>query len=109
MVMKTAFCLITYLFRSSFYRTIVLWCCVSSSVPIKISPCAIWNTTGVTIAGTGVPGNSARQLSFPQNIFIRDKTKRLYVSDTFNNRIKTFPLDRSTTTGTTLFSQLSHG
>ncbi|CAF3576138.1 unnamed protein product [Rotaria socialis] len=62
------------------------------------TPCAIWNTTGVTIAGTGVPGNSARQLSFPQNIFIRDKTKRLYVSDTFNNRIKIFPLDRSTTT-----------
>ncbi|CAF4644533.1 unnamed protein product [Rotaria sp. Silwood1] len=75
----------------------------------SISPCAIWNTTGLTIAGSGVSGSSPRQLSYPQGIFIHDKKKLLYVSDSFNNRIQTFPLDQSTTTGTTLLLQLSHG
>ncbi|CAF3435248.1 unnamed protein product [Rotaria sp. Silwood1] len=65
----------------------------------SISPCAIWNTTGLTIAGSGVSGSSPRQLSYPQGIFIHDKKKLLYVSDSFNNRIQTFPLDQSTTTG----------
>ncbi|CAM4792573.1 unnamed protein product [Rotaria magnacalcarata] len=52
----------------------------------------------LAINGTSVSGTSARQLTFPQGIFAHDKTKRLYVSDMFNNRIQIFPLDRSTTT-----------
>ncbi|CAF0749152.1 unnamed protein product [Rotaria sordida] len=88
---------------------IVILYCIPSLISISISPCAIWNTTGITIAGTGISGASPQQLSYPQGIFIHDRKKRLYVSDTFNNRIQLFPLDQSTTTGITLLSRLSHG
>jgi DNA-binding beta-propeller fold protein YncE len=87
----------------------VILCCTSSLLSISISPCAKWNETGITIAGTGVSGSDLRQLSYPQGIFIHDKTKYLYVSDSYNNRIQLFQLDQSTTIGVTLLSQLSQG
>ncbi|UJR22994.1 hypothetical protein I4U23_026021 [Adineta vaga] len=84
-------------------------CCVSCVFSITISPCAKWNTNGITVAGNGVSGNTPRQLSYPQGIFVHDKTKLLYVSDSYNGRIQVFPLDRSTTTGTTLLPHLNQG
>ncbi|CAM4811390.1 unnamed protein product [Rotaria magnacalcarata] len=109
--MKNAFCLIAYLFRSSSYRTSLYY-------PFCfIYPLSMMHTLMTTlyfgvvclhqyqlklaINGTSVSGTSARQLTFPQGIFAHDKTKRLYVSDMFNNRIQIFPLDRSTTTDCT--------
>jgi sugar lactone lactonase YvrE len=53
-----------------------------------------------------ISGNSSRQFSYPQGIFIHHKTKLFYVSDSFNNRVKIFPLYQSKTTGTTLISQI---
>ncbi|CAF1154893.1 unnamed protein product [Adineta steineri] len=88
---------------------LLIFYCISSVISIRISPCAKWNTTAITIAGNGIEGDTPTQLSYPQGIFIHDKTKRLFVSDSFNNRIQTFPLDRSTTTGTTIISRISHG
>ena len=87
----------------------MILCCASSLLTISISPCAKWNKNGVIVAGNGVSGSSPTQLSYPQGIFIHDKTKLLYVSDTFNNRIQIFPLDRSTTTGTTILSRIQQG
>jgi len=81
-------------------------CCTSSLLSITISPCAKWNATGITVAGTGIQGNDVNQLNYPQGIFIHEKLKRLYVCDTMNNRIQVFPLDRSTMTGLTIVSQL---
>lgn len=82
-------------------------CCISSLTSIRISPCAIWNTTGITIAGTGISGSGPEDLNFPQGIFVHDKTQLLYVSDSFNNRIQVFPLNQTTKIGTTLLSRLS--
>ena len=84
----------------------IILCCVSSLLSISISPCAKWNTTGKTIAGTGVSGNRPTQLSYPQGIFIHDKSQFLYVSDSYNNRIQVFPLDQSKKEGFTLLSNL---
>ncbi|CAF1610713.1 unnamed protein product [Adineta ricciae] len=84
----------------------LLLSCVPYGSSILISPCAVWNTSGITVAGTGREGSSARQLSYPQGIFVHDKSKLLYVSDSFNGRIQVFPLDRSTTNGVTLISKL---
>jgi DNA-binding beta-propeller fold protein YncE len=56
------------------------------------------------VAGNGRLGNGPHELNYPQGIFIHDKTKRLYVADTMNDRIQVFPLDRSTITGLTVVS-----
>ncbi|CAF0800140.1 unnamed protein product [Rotaria sp. Silwood1] len=85
---------------------LVFLCFTPCLLSISISPCAKWNTTGLTIAGNGVQGIGANQLNYPQGIFIHDKIKRLYVSDTMNNRIQVFPLDRSTQTGLTVVSSV---
>jgi DNA-binding beta-propeller fold protein YncE len=44
---------------------------------------------GITIVGTGQPGNATNQLSFPSDVVL-DSEMNLYVSDTFNNRIQKF-------------------
>ncbi|CAF1025405.1 unnamed protein product [Rotaria sordida] len=85
---------------------LVFLCSTSCLLSINISPCAKWNTAGITIAGNGSLGIGANQLNYPQGIFIHDKIKRLYVSDTMNHRIQVFPLDQSTRTGLTVVSEL---
>jgi len=63
---------------------------------VKISPCAQWNKTGITVAGTkDQPGNSSNQLNRPRGIFIRKSANTLYVADTKNNRIQMFSLNQS--------------
>jgi DNA-binding beta-propeller fold protein YncE len=83
--------------------------CIPSLLSISISPCAKWNTAGITVAGNGIEGSTSNQLSYPQGIFVHDQTKRLYVSDSFNNRIQVLPLDQSTMRGITLVSTLQQG
>ena len=46
-----------------------------------------WNMTGVTVAGTGVAGGAANQLSQPWNLFV-DINKNLYIADAANHRIQ---------------------
>ena len=45
-----------------------------------------WNTTGVTVAGTGASGSGATQLSSPWNIFV-DSNDNLFIADSGNQRI----------------------
>jgi sugar lactone lactonase YvrE len=72
---------------------------------VKISPCAQWNKTGITVAGTNdQPGNSSNQLNGPRGIFIRKSANTLYVADTKNNRIQMFSLNQSSMMGITVAS-----
>jgi len=72
---------------------------------MKVSPCAQWNKTGITIAGTsGQPGNSSNQLNGARGIFIRKSTNTLYVADRNNNRIQMFALNQLLMMGTTVAS-----
>ena len=45
-----------------------------SVISVKVSPCAKWNQTGVTIAGTNGVGNSSNQLNGSEDIFIHKPT-----------------------------------
>jgi sugar lactone lactonase YvrE len=72
---------------------------------VKVSPCAQWNKTGITVAGTSKqPGNSSNQLNEPRGIFIRKPANTLYVADTNNNRIQMFALNHSSMMGITVAS-----
>ncbi|CAF4562262.1 unnamed protein product [Rotaria sp. Silwood2] len=68
-----------------------------------ISPCAKWNTSGVTVVGKGVGSISDSfhdQLYLPRSIFFHKKSNTLYVSDA--GRVQTFPLNGSSAAGSTL-------
>jgi hypothetical protein len=53
-----------------------------------------WNATGITVAGTGVAGGGANQLSQPWNLFV-DGNKNLYIADAANHRIQFWPAGAS--------------
>ncbi|CAF0971364.1 unnamed protein product [Adineta steineri] len=88
------------------YIFIVLYC-TSSLLSITLSPCAKWNITATTLAGGGLPGHNASQLNYPDGIFIHEKLKRLYISDSLNNRVQVFPLDQSTVIGLTVIPHVN--
>jgi DNA-binding beta-propeller fold protein YncE len=72
---------------------------------MKISPCARWNKTGITVAGiSDRPGNSNNQLNGARGIFIRKSANTLYVADTNNNRIQMFTLNQPSMMGITVAS-----
>jgi sugar lactone lactonase YvrE len=72
---------------------------------MKVSPCARWNKTGITVAGTSDrPGNSSNQLNGARGIFIRKSANTLYVADRNNNRIQMFALNQLLMMGTTVAS-----
>ncbi|CAF1268701.1 unnamed protein product [Rotaria sordida] len=71
-----------------------------------ISPCARWNTTGVTVAG-GVKGNLSDQLDGPEGIFVYKPLNRLYVADFNNQRIQVFLLNQSSRTAVTVASNVT--
>ena len=50
--------------------------------------------TGVTVAGTGLAGGGANQLSQPWNLFV-DGNKNLYIADAANHRIQFWPAGAS--------------
>jgi sugar lactone lactonase YvrE len=70
----------------------------------KISPCAKWNTTGVTVAGTSQAGNSSFQISGAKGIFIHRERNALYVADFGNNRVQMFSPIGSSMMGVTVAS-----
>ncbi|UJR29431.1 hypothetical protein I4U23_010643 [Adineta vaga] len=85
--------LFIYIFYIQYY-----WLVVSS---IQISPCAKWNQTGKTVAGTGIDGSSSSQLNWPHGIFIHKQTNSLYVADSENNRVQIFQLNNQSMIGVT--------
>ena len=56
----------------------------------KFPPNSTLGTSGTTVAGTGIPGNSETQLNAPRSIFI-DGSGYMYVADRLNDRIQKFP------------------
>lgn len=73
---------------------------------VSLSPCARWNTAGVTVFGSGMPGNATNQLNQPQGIFLHQPTNSLYVVDTENARVLRFRLDQPSTAGETVLANL---
>ncbi|CAF2136207.1 unnamed protein product [Rotaria magnacalcarata] len=88
-------------------QALVLCSCVSV-VPSTISPCAKWNTTGSTVAGTGDAGNSSYQISSAKGIFIHKERNELYVADFSNNRVQRFSLNDPSKMGTTVASNIEN-
>lgn len=88
-------------------RFVVLCCCLSVTSS-TLSPCAVWNTTGVTVAGTGVPGDSSYQINSAKGMFIHKERNALYVADFYNNRVQMFSLDDPTGMGKTVASGIEN-
>ncbi len=74
----------------------------------KISPCAKWDKTGVTVAGTGQAGNSSFQISVTKGIFIHRERNELYVADFDNNRVQMFSPIGSSMMGVTVASGIEN-
>ncbi|CAF1182794.1 unnamed protein product [Adineta steineri] len=94
---------ITFLF---YIQVLVLYSFLSVEA-INLSPCAKWNTTGITIFGSNSKGNGSNELSLPQGMFLHEKTNMLYVVDTDNRRIQMFSLNQTSTTGITVASNIN--
>ena len=62
---------------------------------LRVSPCAKWNTTGITVLGTGAAGDAADQLNLPQGLFLHKESNLLYVADTGNRRVQMLELNQS--------------
>ncbi|CAF1266207.1 unnamed protein product [Adineta ricciae] len=74
---------------------------------IQLSPCAKWNSTGRTTAGTGTAGSTSTQLDWPHGIFIHQQTNSLYVADSENNRVQVFQLNDQSMLATTVAFNVS--
>jgi DNA-binding beta-propeller fold protein YncE len=81
--------------------------CFIQTASIKISPCAKWNTTGITVVGTGVAGSSPKELNEPIGISIHEPTNSLFIADHRNGRIQMFLLNQLSDNGVTVASNLS--
>jgi DNA-binding beta-propeller fold protein YncE len=71
---------------------------------MKVSPCAKWSRTGITVVGTGQPGCLANELNTPSSISIHKQTNTLYVADGLNPRIQAYVLGRLPLKGNTVVS-----
>ena len=77
-------------------------------VSSTLSPCAKWNTSGRTVAGTGESGNSSSQINSAKGLFIHKKRNELYVADFYNNRVQRFSLSESSKIGVTVASGIEN-
>ena len=66
-----------------------LYCSLFNQHRVTLVSCNKYNTTPITVAGTGVDGSSSSQLKLPWGIFV-DTNFDLYVADTGNHRIQRF-------------------
>ena len=73
---------------------------------MTISPCAKWNPNGITVLGTGVPGNAPTQLAIPKGIFIIQRTNTLYVADLSNDRVQKLSLNKPSRRATSAVSNV---
>lgn len=64
----------------------------SNSRILKWTPDMPSESEGIIIAGTGIKGSAANQLSWPRAIFV-DKCENLYAVDRDNARIQYWPKD----------------
>ncbi|CAF2630029.1 unnamed protein product [Rotaria sp. Silwood2] len=87
---------------------VLILCFCLSVVSSTISPCAKWNTTGATIAGTGEAGNSSYQIDSAKGIFIHKERNELYVADFNNNRVQRFSLSDPSRMGITVASGIKN-
>ncbi|CAF0986659.1 unnamed protein product [Rotaria sordida] len=87
---------------------LLILCFCLSVVSSTISPCAKWNTTGVTIAGTGEAGNSSFQIDSAKGIFIHKERNELYVADFSNDRVQKFLLADPSRIGITVASGIKN-
>ncbi|UJR11243.1 hypothetical protein I4U23_015425 [Adineta vaga] len=83
-----------------FYNIILCFCL--TTISSTISPCAKWNTTGITVAGTGEPGNSSYEINSAKGLFIHKRSNSLYVADFYNNRVQKYSLNDPSHMGTTV-------
>ncbi|CAF1013799.1 unnamed protein product [Rotaria sp. Silwood1] len=90
-----------------FIQAFILCFCLSI-VSSTISPCAKWNTTGATVAGTGEAGNSSYQINSAKGIFIHKERSELYVADFYNNRVQRFALNDPSKMGITIASNIEN-
>jgi DNA-binding beta-propeller fold protein YncE len=88
--------------------TVFIWCCCVSTVSSTISLCAKWNTTGVTVAGTGQAGNSSYQINSAKGLFIHKLRHELYVADFANNRVQKFSLHTTSREGIPVASDIEN-
>ena len=87
-------------------RTIFIFSLCLNVVSASISPCAKWNNTGRTVAGTGEGGSSDYQINSAKGFFIQKERRALYVADFYNNRVQMFPLGSTSPMGTTIVSNV---
>lgn len=95
-------------FEFVYVQVLIASCLFLSSVSSIISPCAKWNATGVTVAGTGEAGNSSYQIDSAKGIFVHKERNELYVADFNNNRVQRFSLSDPTKMGTTVASGIEN-
>ena len=86
--------------------TVFLVCSFSITKGISLNSCAVWNTTGITIAGNTSAGNDSTQLNRPQAIFLDHLGDVLYVADSANRRIQKFSIDPRSSVGETVLSDI---
>ena len=91
-----------YMIALVFTVTNDLYCLIILDVPtgiyaLQIPTCAIWNQTGITVAGNtnGTAGSDAGSLRTTVSIFI-DNNYTLYVCDRDNNRIMKYDVNATT-------------
>lgn len=87
---------------------ILVLCHCLSDVIGTISPCAKWNQTGSTVAGTGQAGNSSYQIDSAKGIFIHKERNELYIADFSNSRVQRFSLNDPSKMGTTVASNIKN-
>ncbi|UJR24876.1 hypothetical protein I4U23_006245 [Adineta vaga] len=68
--------------------SVILLSCTIQTSSITISPCAKWETNGLTILGTGTAGNSSEELNEPASISFHQPTQQLYIADHKNARVQ---------------------
>ncbi|CAF3988221.1 unnamed protein product [Rotaria sp. Silwood1] len=74
--------------------------CFCPLILAMISPCAKWNTSGITLVGEregGISGGLDDSLFYPNSIFFHKNSNTLYVADVGGTLA--FPLNGSTTAG----------
>jgi hypothetical protein len=83
---------------------VVILCCSSFSVSVKLSPCAKWNKTASTVSNVGRLNISSPPFYEPRVIFIHKQTNVLYFANALRRYIGKLPLNRSSNVSTIVAS-----
>jgi DNA-binding beta-propeller fold protein YncE len=91
------------MFDLLFVEVVILYYSLSV-ISVKVSSCARWNKTGITVPETSEYNGSTSHLLSLEDIFIHNRTNVLYVLDSLNSRILMFSLDKLQSPGITAVS-----